>query len=315
MKKRLFYITTLLLSVALLSLSSCLKDSRLVDFSKAAPVVTFNLGGLPYFGSDAITETTDTVVKQFAVSVTTAAVPTTATTVQIAVDNSIVTSYNAANPMVQYLPLPANTYTLSTTTVNIPAGQRAGQVTLTIFKGLLDPTKSYMLPIKLVSTTGGYTLSGNMAVHYYHIIGNVFAGPYEHFYTRWNTPDTLSSLPSTNHADIGPTVFTPVSPTEFVVPTNYYTGPNYDISFVPGITNGVPTYSGFTIQFLPADIAGGLWATNITVVNSPKILPQGYNTTNPFDPNKQYKYAEALKLFRFYFTTASRSIIDEYIHP
>lgn len=315
MKKRFYYITTILLSAAVLSLSSCLKDSRYVDFSKGTPVVEFNLGGLAYYGQDAITETTDTVVKQFAVSVTTAAVPTTATTVQIAVDNSIINSYVAANPSVNFLPLPTGTYSLSTTTVNIPAGQRVAIVTLTIYKGLLDPTLSYMLPIKIVSTTGGYTLSGNMSVHYYHIIGNDFAGPYEHFYTRWNTPDTVSSAPSTNHVDEGQDIFTPISPTEFTVVTDYYTAPRYDVNFTKTGTGAAATYSDFTVKFYPADIAAGTqWATNITVVNSPKILPQGYQT-NPYDPSKQYTYAQALKLFRFYFTTASRSLIDEYIHP
>ncbi len=134
MKKRLFYITTFLLSAAVLSLSSCLKDSRLVDFSKATPVVEFNYGGLTNFGKSAITETPDTVVRQIAVSVTTAAVPTTPTTITLAVDFSIIAPYVAANPAVKYLQMPTGTYAFTATTVTIPAGQRAVVVPVTIYK-------------------------------------------------------------------------------------------------------------------------------------------------------------------------------------
>ncbi len=41
MKKKLYLITTILLSAAALSLSSCLKDNRYVDFSKGSNVVDF----------------------------------------------------------------------------------------------------------------------------------------------------------------------------------------------------------------------------------------------------------------------------------
>lgn len=312
MKKRFYYITTILLSAAVLSLSSCLKDSRYVDFSKATPVVEFNLGGKAYFASDAITESGDTVVKQFAVSVTTATVPTTATTVTLAIDNSITTAYNAANPAVTYQAFPASAYVFNSTTVTIPAGQRVAIVSVTFYKDQYDPSQSYMLPIKIVSTTGGYTVSGNMNIHYYHYIGNDFAGAYTHYYTRWETPDTLSSSPSTLRGDGSSTIFAPVTPGEFTVQTDYYTGPNYDVTFTKTGSGASATYSNFAVKFLAADIApGGQWANNITVVNSPKVDPA--DPLNVYDPNKQYTYAESLKLFRFFFTTATRSIIDEYV--
>src|SRR5579862_6991322 len=116
MKKKLYILSTLLLSAAVLSLSSCLKDnSHYVDFSKGTPIVEFNLGGLAYFGPDAITESGDTVVKQFAVSVASTTLPTTATTVTLAIDNSIMTSYVAANPSVPYIAFPAGSYVFNTT--------------------------------------------------------------------------------------------------------------------------------------------------------------------------------------------------------
>lgn len=312
MKKKLYLITTVLLSAAVLSLSSCLKDSRYVDFSKVGTVVDFPLGGAVNFGADAITESPDstgTIVRQFAVNVASPTAPTTATTITMAVDNTIIDPYNTANPAVTYLPMPAGSYSFTATSASIPAGQRYATVSVTFHKNLLDPSKSYMLPIKIVSTTGGYKISGNQGIHYYHFIGNDFAGAYEHFYTRWNNGDSTTA-PSTNHADVGATVFNPVSPTEFTVPTNYYTGPNYDVTFTKTGTGASATYSNWAVQFLPADVAAGTqWASAITVTDPPQFR----SLSIAFDPNKQYTFAQSLQLFRIYFHTASRAIADTYV--
>lgn len=315
MKKKLYLITTILLSAAALSLSSCLKDNRYVDFSKAGNLVDFPLGGKAFFGADAITETPDTdangtIVRQFAVNVATANVPTTATTITLALDNSIIDTYNAANPSVTYLPMPADAFVFTQTTATIPAGKQYATVSVTFYKNKLDPSKSYMLPIKIVSTTGGYTISGSQNIHYYHFIGNDFAGGYEHFYTRWSNGDSTTT-PSTDHADLGPTAFNPVTPTEFTVQTGYYTTPNYDVNFVKTGTGASATYSHWTIRFLPADIApGSQWANNITVTDPPQFR----SPTILFDPNTEYTYAQSLQLFRFYFHTSSRAIADNYVH-
>jgi len=321
MKKKIYLISTTLLAMAALFLSSCLKDPRYVDFSKAGNVVDFPLGGTSHFGADAITEAPDTdangtIVRQFAVNVATATKTTTATKITLAIDNSIVDSYNALGGPVTYEVMPTDAYAFTTTDVTIPAGQSSANVSVTFYKNKLDPSKSYMLPIKIASTSGGYTISGNMSIHYYHFIGNDFAGVYHHYYTRWSVPDTTGSLATADAGgpqDKGDAIFNPVGPTEFTVQTFYYTGPNYDVTFTKTGTGPTATYSNFAIQFLPSDVAAGTqWATNITVVNQPIFLPADYHT-NPFDPNKQYTYTQALSLFRFYFTTASRAIIDTYI--
>src|ERR1700709_2034004 len=110
MKKKIYIIGTIVLSTALFSLSSCLKD-KYNDFTKNAPIVDFPLGGKQYFGADAITEDPDTdangtIVRQFAINVASPQKLTTATTVTLAVDNSIIATYNAANPAVVYIPMP-----------------------------------------------------------------------------------------------------------------------------------------------------------------------------------------------------------------
>jgi hypothetical protein len=318
MKKRLYFISTVLLAVTALSLSSCLKDPRYVDFSKAGNVVNMPFSGNAYFGSDAITESpaddeNGTIVRQFSVNVATANPPTTDTKITLAVDKSLVATYNALGGPVTYDEMPDDAYSFTTTEVTVPSGKQFAVTSITFYKNLLDPSKSYMLPVKIVSTTGGYTISGNLGVHYFHFIGNDFAGLYEHFYTRWEKPDTLSSSPSTDRGDEGPDVFNPVTPTEFTVITDYYTAPRYDVTFTKTGTGASATYSNFQVQFLPEDIAaGGTWATNITVVNQPSFNPADFKT-NPYDPTKEYTFAESLKLFRIYFTTATRSIRDEYV--
>jgi hypothetical protein len=311
MKKKLYILSTLLLSAAVLSLSSCLKDnSRYVDFSKGTPIVEFNLGGSAFFGPDAITESGDTVVKQFAVSVASTTLPSSATTVTLAIDNSIVTSYNAANPSINYLPFPAGSFVYNTTSVTIPAGQRVAIVSVTFYKDKIDPSLSYMLPIKIVSASGYTSLvSSNMAIHYYHYIGNDFAGSYEHYFDRWPVPDTAGTKDN-NHVDEGAITFFPVDPSTFTVQSAYYTGIPYTVSFTKTGTGAAATYSNFAVTFTAADIKQYFTDPGQGVVlgNAPIFDP-------PTNPNTQYTYAQALKLFRFYYTTGTRAVIDTYVKP
>ena len=164
-----------------------------------------------------------------------------------------------------------------------------------------------MLPVKIAKTTNGI-ISANYSIHYFHFIGNDFAGAYEHFYDRWSVPDSTQAAKKDNdHVDLGVYTLSPVSPTEITVQTGYYTAPNFDITFTKTGSGATATYSNFAVKFLAADISSGLWATNITVVTQPKFVSAG------FDPSKSYTYAEAIKLFRIYYTTATRAVIDTYV--
>ncbi|HVW13311.1 MAG TPA: DUF1735 domain-containing protein [Mucilaginibacter sp.] len=316
MKKRLYFITTVLAAASVLCLSSCLKDSRYVNFAQSTPIVNFPLGGLVNFGSDAITETPDTdangtIVRQFAVDIASSSIPTKATTVTLAIDNSIIGAYNSTESSVVYEQMPSNAFVFNTTSVTIPAGKRTAVVSVTFYKNLLDPTKSYMLPIKIAAAPSGTMLSGNLNIHYFHFIGNDFAGAYEEFYTRWNTPDSTTA-PSTPRTDLGSTTILPVTPNELQVATAYYVQPRYDITFTKSGSGAGAMYSNWAVQFVPADVASGTtWAANITVTTAPKFRPLKFT----FDPSASYTYAQSLQLFRIYYQTASRAIIDEYVHP
>jgi hypothetical protein len=315
MKKRIYLITTILLSAGALTLSSCLKDSRFVDFTKVGTIVEFPKGGLVFFGSDAVTATPDTDAKgtiklQFAVNVASPTVPTTATTVTFSADDpAIVTAYDNANTSVNYLPMPSNAYVYTQTSVTIPAGQRTAIMSVTFYKNLLDPAKSYMLPIA-IKTAGGLNISGNMSIHYYHFIGNDFAGNYEHYFDRWNTPDTtIAANHGFNHVDEGAIVASPITPTEFVVTSSYFTGIPMHVTFTKTGSGATATYSNFKVFMTDADIAS-YFTPAVTLVTQPVIRSLHFN----YNPTTQYTYAQSLQLFRFYYTTATRAVIDEYVH-
>ncbi|MBS1502963.1 MAG: hypothetical protein JST32_12930, partial [Bacteroidetes bacterium] len=141
----------------------------------------------------------------------------------------------------------------------------------------------------------------------FHFIGNDFAGSYELIWTRWNAPDT-SGTPAYDHLDLGPYTMSPVDPTTAKVASGYYTGIPYTLTFTKTGTGSSATYSNFAVTFTADDIANYWTGGGVTLGSGPFVDPlTGYN------PNTQYTYAQALKLFRFYYTTASRAIIDQYI--
>ncbi|QEC76787.1 DUF1735 domain-containing protein [Mucilaginibacter ginsenosidivorax] len=299
----------ILLGVLTVSLTSCLKDKPNVDFSNIGAFTELVHSGAPYFNEAAITDAADTIVKTLQVNITGQYPPTKDVTVTIGVDNALLTAYNAANTAIVYEAPPAGSFKIGATSVTIKAGSRLANIPVTFYKKQLDPSKSYMLPIKIVSST--IALSGNFTVKYYHFIGNDFAGTYNHFYTRWEQADTTASAPSSKRVNKGTSVFNPISPTEFTVTTSYYTAPRYDVTFVKTGNGATATYSKFVIKFYGTDIADLFTPGGVVLATGPFFLPADYHT-NPFDPNGVYTYAQSLKLFRFFFTTASRGIIDEY---
>ncbi|GAC1305788.1 MAG: hypothetical protein NVSMB24_15200 [Mucilaginibacter sp.] len=314
MKKKIHLITTtLLLTVTALFLSSCLKDSRFVDFSKVGTLVEFPLGGLANFSNDAVTDATDTITKQFAIDVASPSVPTTATAVTLSVnDPAVIAAYMATNSKVNYLPMPAGSYVFNTTSVTIPAGKRVAILSVTFYKHALDPSKSYMFPIKIVSA-GGYNIPSNLNTLFYHFIGNPFAGSYTHNFSRYNgytsppPPGTpVSGGSFTGHTEIA----SPVTPTQFEIAGGYYTGTiRYEVSF----TQPDPThFQDFQISINSDDIANILVANSISLVQQPVF---GFGTA--YAPGTPYTYAQALTFFTFQYTVATsapRYLVDQYIH-
>jgi hypothetical protein len=291
----------LILTLVAIGLSGCLKDPRAVDLADAGNIVNMPLSGVANFGRDAVLSDPDTI--KFAVDYATAN-PNKALTVTLAVDTTLVASYNAANPAIKFLAMPANAYTFTQTTVSIPAGAQYAFTTIIFNKSVLDPSKSYMLPVKIASAQG-VPISSNFGVHYYHVVGNDFAGTWRQTFRRWNASDSTSApLNGASFAN-QPTTFVPISPTEFTVKSGYA---NYLVSYDVTFTkNADGTYSNFAVQILPSDDA--VLTTNlITLAQQPVFLPSPPNATS-------YTYAQAIKLFYFQWeaaTSSTRYLVDQY---
>ncbi len=309
MKKKLYLFITVLLSAATLTLSSCLKDSRLVDFSNATPVVEFNLGGLSYFGADAIQTPYSIDTIQFAVSVTTKNVPTTSTSVKLEVDNSVITSYVAQNPGIQYQVMPTNAYTISTLNPVIPANQRVVIVTMYVDMTKVDPSQSFMIPIRIVSSNPAYTVSGNQGIHYYHFIGNDFAGTYSWDYTR---------TPAAGNFTGATAIVSPITPSEASFPDAYYTGlVTYDFSFTKTGTGATASYTNLTITLDAASVASQLTPNGISVVSGAQFVDPATGTpTGKSVLPGPYTYTQVLGLLDFTYEvfngSANRTMVDHF---
>jgi hypothetical protein len=302
MKKFLIFI----LAITAVSLTSCLKDKPNTDFSliKGQTVVELPWSGLQYFSKDAITDNSDTIVMKFGVNIASTNPLSTPTNYTVAIDYSLMDAVNnQAGAPVNYLQMPAGTYTISKTSGTIAAGKRLDSITVTFYKNKLDPSKSYMLPIKLASASNGI-LSGNFNAHYYHFIGNDFAGTYKWNFQRYNASDSTSSPLNSSSFTGGTATFLPVSPNEFTVVTGYLSLFTYDVTFTKTGSGPTATYSNFQVQ-MTSNTNG-----TVTIVQAPVFL------NPPFDPAGPLTFAQALKMFHFQYVanngSADRYITDTY---
>ncbi len=277
---------------ALMFFSACLKDDKFLFDPTAvqATIAEMPLSGLANFSKDAITAPgpLDTVL--FVVNIASVDIPTTATSVTVAVDNSLIAPYNAANTSIVYLPMPTAAYKLPVATATIPAGSRQVILKVIVDKSKLDPASSYMLPVALKDASG-IPISANFGVHYYHVIGNDFAGVYKWDFTR---------VPAAGNF-VGRTVtLFPVSPTQFEVVGGYFTGDvKYEVTFTK---NSDGTYSNFQVSINKADEANTLNLNGITVTSQPVIIFPGYTSTT------KYTYAQAVNgLFTFQYSVLGGS--------
>jgi hypothetical protein len=171
MKKRIYLITTLLLSAAVLTMSSCLKDPRAQDFSNVGTLVELPLeayNGLNALIPEALPILTTPQTIPVVVNIASPKPLSTAITVTLAIDQAALTAYNHANGLdtggnTPYTLLPANTYTISSLTVTIPAGQRTGTVNVMVNTSLVDPSGAFVLPLS-ITDGGGQKISNYKTV-------------------------------------------------------------------------------------------------------------------------------------------------------
>ena len=276
----------------LAGLSSCIKDTAYkgeTDFSGLQDHVIISQSGTTNFGAANVAFTNgDTTTMTLIVNLASANLPNSPVNVTIGVDQAAINKYNTANGT-GYLVFPANSYKIGTTKLTIPAGQQFAQTTISFYKPALDPTVSYMLPISITDASGK-ALTSNQNTMYYHIIGNPLAGNYTWTYTRWGTPDSTTS-PDTYKPN-QTTQFVPDNSKQIEVASGYYIGPHYVLSF----TNNNGTLANFKVSMNQADV-DQMAAAGVVITYGPVIL-----------------IADGVKKhFRFYYTTKTRAVIDEYI--
>jgi len=276
----------------IIGFSSCIKN-RLpleTDFSHLQDHVGIIKGGLTNFGAANFSFFgADSVTLTLIVNLESANLPSSPLKVTIGVDAAKLDSYNSANGT-SYTIAPSNSYIIGSTTLTIPAGQQFAETTVTFIAADLDPTISYMLPISIMDASGKQ-LTGNLNTIYYHIIGNPIAGIYTWNFTRWSDPDTTTHSPDGNSFTGGEAIFVPDDKTTVEVPSGYYIGPRYVISF----DNIGGVLSNFNVILNPDDVA--------TMANAGVIVTKGPIIMIADPIAKHYK---------FFYTTKTRAVIDEY---
>lgn len=305
--------------VALLSLTigvtSCLKDKAFLDVSTTQPIIEFSSGSngasdVGNLGADPSLAKLDTA---FALNIASPQALDYPVTVTLKVDPTLIAKYNGAGNSPVTL-LPDSIFQWKTTTVTIPAGYRIGRIPITLFPGKLDPSKSYGLPIAIVSATGpgGQSLlvSGNAGVAFFAFIGNPLSGAYTWDFTRYNG-DTTTPVNSSSFTGQTAAAKT-ITPTSLLFPDSYLT------TFVVGVANPGITiswtdnggaFSNFKASFDAATLKG-LADNSFTVSQAPILL--SYNIMGSAATN----YSGST--FRTYFvlvnsTGGVRTLVDKYV--
>jgi hypothetical protein len=248
---RIFKLGIFTLALAIID-SSCVKsrDGR-TDFENLKPTVLISEGGLQNFGIDAILfpPTDDADTTYFHLNYAATDVAPSDQVVTIAIDDAAIDAYNSANGT-DYAKFPDSIYSFTTTTVTIPKGANySSGVPLIMFPSKINLLKDYMLPISITAGPAGATVSTNFKTIYYHLIGNPIAGIYNWDWTRWN--NSTPTGPTSGGAVGGSAVLAPISGTQVEVPSGYYIGPRYEITFTD--SSGVLT--NFAATFNTDDIA------------------------------------------------------------
>lgn len=258
-----------------LTFTACLKSaSTFDDFSKINPVAELPLSGKANISADAVTLPGDTITIPFAINIASANATTAAHTITVAPDFSQVATVNAANPSIVYLPMPAAAFVFPSQTVTIAAGKTQAIVKVVFYKHLLDPSKSYMLPLSILSAPG-LIVSGNFGTHFYHFIGNPLAGAYSHDFTRYNAQDA-SGTPTGASFTGRASTFSPVNPNQIEVTSSYYTGTvRYEITF----DNNAGVFSNFQVAFNADDVKNILTPAGIAVTAAPTIVADPVHNT------------------------------------
>lgn len=174
------------LGLAMLFLTSCLDDEKVgidvPDFGGTPYIVDFNelpntLGVINRSMVQAL-NTTDTKPFQLRVNLSSPYTLDKDLTVTVAVDDAAANAFIADNPT--YELLPTAYYTVESTTLTIPAGQREVELTVNVATGNITLADKMVLAFSIVDVSEGAIISGNYGTAIVSIgIKNFFHGQYD----------------------------------------------------------------------------------------------------------------------------------------
>lgn len=187
MKKSSILFTALLVS-ATLSLTSCLNDLEdfMGDFSGSPAIAELSESPSAATGTvnREIIDPTKPLELKFRVGIAVAKPLDKATTVTLALDNALITAYNAEYDLSgddAAIPVPSAALTIASYDVTIPAGKLETDWVMSIDASKVPDivSKTYVIPVKIVSATNGVVVSGNFGTKIMRILArNKYDGVY-----------------------------------------------------------------------------------------------------------------------------------------
>jgi hypothetical protein len=285
-----------------------------MNLSNTQPIIEFTSGtggasDLGNFGIDPTSSRLDTAI---ALNIASPQVLDYPVTVTMKIDPAMITKYNNVASNAPLNLLPDSAFQFKTTTITIPAGYRIARLPITLFPNKIDPSKSYGLPISIVSATGNggqnLIVSSNAAVALYAFIGNPLSGSFTWNFTRYNGDTTTAQNSSSFVGQIARTKV--IDPTTLLFPDSYLTtfvGSTAGITISFKNNNGV--ISNPTASF-DANTTAGLASMGFTISQTPILL--NYNIAG----NAANGYSGST--FRTYYVVinssgGTRTLVDLYV--
>jgi hypothetical protein len=225
--KKIRIIFTALLVTATLSLTSCLNDLEdfMGDFSGSPAIAELSEAPSAATGTvnREIIDPTKPLELKFRVAIAVAKPLDKATTITLALDNALVTAYNAARGLTgdaAALPVPLAGLTIPGYDVTIPAGELETDWVISIDASKVPDivSKFYVIPVKIASATNGVVVSGNFGTKIMRILArNKYDGVYtvEGTFVDYINSAWSGTYPKTFH----------------LITTGQYTVDRYDVDY------------------------------------------------------------------------------------
>ena len=204
--KKIILSTALLLSM--LFLNSCLKDKGFENSeyglnpaaNNSSAIVQFLGGGFPFFAKDQLLKADPTKARDTAylqIFYVNNGLPTANdVTIKFAISPAALTEFNSDPNKADFDRLPDSTFIFTQTSAVVKAGQSySAKIPFIFFPGKVDPSKLYMLPIR-ITDGGGNIISSNSSTFYIHIVGNPLAGSYvsDGYFYHPTVPRAINAL-------------------------------------------------------------------------------------------------------------------------